>query len=180
MSRKGYTLIELLVVIAIMGILSTMAMVNFNTYLDNRKLDSEAYKLHSFISGYKVESYKTEKPYYFRLGDGSASSFTILNVYDDNTAGASAIDSYDITHNADMPIEKRAMATGVKMSIDKSSFNTSSTISVDPLSLGYKLPNEDDSLKLVINHSSIEGVKYTITFYHEQARVRFDKNDKDL
>ena len=177
MSRKGFTLIELLVVIAIMGILSTLAMVNFSTYLDNKKLDTEAYKLHSFISNYKVKAYKTEAVYYFRIANGgTAVDFNTLEVCEkDETGALKVIGKYSTQEKLDGGME----TLEVGISID-GTINTSDNViaSVNPLSLGYQI--ESDSLVMNITHSSLEGIVYAITFYNEQARVKFQKNDKEL
>jgi len=139
MLRKGFTFIELMITIVIAGILSTIAVMKFDTYLNKKELETESYKLYSFINKYKVDSYKTELPYYFRVS-GSSPDFTLFNVYKDDGTGnpsSSSIATYNIGSNKELSISNDAKITGVYMDADEKI--VSNYLKIAPLSLGFMI-----------------------------------------
>jgi len=185
MSRKGFTLIELMITIAVVGILSTVAIAKFGTYLDRKDLETESYKLYSFVNKYKVDSYKTEKAYYFQVA-GVSPDYTIFNVYEDDGTGnpsGTPCASYNIASNAEITMEKSPKVTGVYMNAG-TKITGSKFLKIEPLSLGFVIDGGaiGDSVVVTMKHKKLDDNydNYTMTFYYEQARVRLARNGKDI
>jgi len=84
--NKGLTLIELLVVIAILGILGVIAVPNIKSYLTERQLRDDVYKILVLIDEVKSKVYSGEYPMaqvYFNSNSGNG---LIVNTkFKDNT-----------------------------------------------------------------------------------------------
>ncbi len=71
---RGLTLIELLVVIAILGILGVIAIPNIKSYLTERQLRDDVYKILVLIDEVKSKVYSGEYPMaqvYFNSNSGN-------------------------------------------------------------------------------------------------------------
>lgn len=155
---KAFTLIEMLVVIVVIAILATLAFMRFDLYLAHQKLDTESYKINTFINTARVRALKTENIHQIRFVPNAATP-QVIEVVDllNNTV----VESFDIGEHE---IEGRR---GILVT------STVPHIDINPRDFGFNIQNPivitifSDRFEADVKH-------YRIRFVPNETKIHFE------